>query len=266
MKLLNYSTKVLIVLILFSTSLLATKNDSPFESISLTTAKEMAQAEGKFVFIDFYADWCVPCKWMDETTYTDENVVETLRNGFVSVKVNIDDFDGYSLKEEYDVRILPTLIVLDQNGKVVKRFEESMSPSKLKDILVDIAGDSPRVVINHKTNVSPKEIKKNDNRTFNNGSNLKNDNRPLDKTVIVKTNKSYRVQVGVYTDYANTLNLVDNINANLDEPVVVLNSYLNNKTVYKVFVGDYNDIDDARKLKNVISTKFGLNGFVKVFE
>jgi len=266
MKLLNYSTRALIVLLLFSTSLSATNYDSPFESISLTTAKEMAKAEGKFVFIDFYADWCVPCKWMDETTYSDKNVVSTLKNRFVSVKVNIDDFDGYSLKEEYNIRILPTLIVLDQNGKVVKRYEESMSPTKLKDVLVGIAGDAPNSVINHRTNISPKEIQKNDNRPFNDGSDLKNDNRTLDETVIVKTNKSYRVQVGVYTDYANTLNLVDNINANLDEPVVVLNSYLNDKTVYKVYVGDFDNLGEAKNLKATITAKFGLNGFVKVFE
>ncbi len=266
MKLLNYSSNVLIVLILFSTSLIANVYDSPFESISLTTAKEMARAEGKFVFIDFYADWCVPCKWMDETTYADPKVINTLKSNFVSVKVNIDDFDGYTLKEEYDVRILPTVIVLDQSGKVIQRYEESMSPTKLKDILVGIAGEVQNPVLNHKTNVSPKEIKKNDNRNFNNGSTLKNDNRPLENTVIVKTNRSYRVQVGVYTDYANTLNLVDNINAKLDEPVVVLNSYLNDKIVYKVYVGDFDNIDDARKLKEIISDKFGLLGFIKSFE
>ncbi len=266
MKLLNYIPQVLLLLVIFNSNGFANKVDSPFESISLTTAKEIAQAEGKYVFIDFYADWCVPCKWMDETTYADKKVVKTLKSGFVSVKVNIDDFDGYTLKEEYNIRVLPTVIVLDQKGRVIKRYEESMAPSKLTDILVGIAGEIPDADINHDTNISPKDIKSNDNSNFNNGSDLKNDNSTLDDTVIVKTNKSFRVQVGVYTDYANTINLVDNINAKLDEPVVVLNGYLNNKTVYKVFVGDYDSIEKARSLKENLKSKLGLNGFIKVFE
>ena len=266
MKLLNYIPKVFLLLLVFNSNVFANKVDSPFESISLTTAKEIAQAEGKYVFIDFYADWCVPCKWMDETTYADKNIVKTLKDRFVSVKVNIDDFDGYSLKEEYNVRDLPTVIVLDQRGRVIKRFEESMAPAKLKDILDGIAGEISNTDTTHETNISPKDIKSNDNRNFNNGSDLKNDNRTLDNTVIVKTNKSFRVQVGVYTDYANTINLVDNINAKLDEPVVVLNGYLNNKTVYKVYVGDYDSIEKARSLKDNIKSKLGLNGFIKVFE
>lgn len=241
----------ILVFLVAASNIKANNLENPFASISLTTAKEIAQAEGKFVFIDFYADWCVPCKWMDEITYTDRNVISTLQNDFVSVKVNIDDFDGFTLKEEYKVKVLPTVIVLDQNGKVVKRYEESMSPSKLKDILVEISGNDDSI-INHNENISPSE--------------LKNDNRTLDSNATVKTNKSYRVQVGAFTDYANTLNLVDNLNAQFDEPVIVMNSYVNNATVYKVFVGNFSKHEEADRLKNSIIKKFGVKGFVKSFE
>jgi cell division septation protein DedD len=135
-----------------------------------------------------------------------------------------------------------------------------MSPTKLKDVLVDISGNT-NTYINYNENISPRDLNKNDNK-----KNLKNDNRTLETQPTVKTNKSYRVQVGVYTDYANTLNLVDKLNANFDEPVVVLNGYLNNKTVYKIMAGDFENRKEAENLKNTIVEKIGLKGFVKSFE
>lgn len=232
----------------------ASNEDSPFEDISLTTAKEIASAQGKYIFIDFYADWCVPCKWMDETTYADNQVVSALKSNFVPVKINIDDFDGYTLKEEYNVRVLPTIIVLDQNGRVVKRIEESMSPAKLRSVLSTIITDNGD---QYHENVSPSQKYDNDNRT---------ENRTENKPVTVKTNKVFRVQVGVFTGYANTLKLVDEINAKLNEPVVVTNSYLNDKTVYKVLVGDTEDYESAAALKQKIFDTFEIKGMIKSFE
>lgn len=226
--------------------------NSPFTDISLTTAKEIAAAEGKFVFVDFYANWCVPCKWMDETTYADNKVIETLNSNFIPVKVNIDDFDGYNLKEEYDVKVLPTVLVMDQKGRIIKRYEESLPASKLKAELEIIAGKTPENYKNMGTNLSPKHsIDK------NNPENI----------VTVKTNKlSYRVQVGVFSDYANTEKMLTKLYDNFNEPVVVLTSYLDNKTVYKVYVGDFETEDEAIKLKNDIETKLNIKCLIKSFE
>lgn len=260
MRIIKFIGSIVFAFFLMVPNLKADFDDSPFSSISLTTAKEMAKAEGKYIFIDFYADWCVPCKWMDETTYTDSNVLNALKSDFVSVKINIDDFDGYTLKEEYNVTVLPTVIVLDVNGKVVRRFEESMSPTKLKDVLIEVSGNE-NINIKHNENISPVGTRINDNDNLK-----KNDNRTFEEDhAIVKTNTSYRVQVGVYTDYANTVNIVDNLNAKFDEPVVVLNSYLNKQTVYKIIVGDFEDSQSAALLKEEIFNKFGIKGFVTSF-
>lgn len=246
-----------IVLVLFSfvQNGLTKEHESPFNEISLTTAKEIANAQGKYVFIDFFADWCVPCKWMDETTYADQRVINTLKSQFIPVKINIDDFDGYTLKEEYNVKVLPTVIILDASGKVVKRFEESLSPSKLHDVLTEIAGITQEPM---NQNISPQQ-------SINKDLQL-NDNRTTENPVTVKTNKSYRVQVGVFTDYANTLKLVDKLNATFDQPVVIMNSYLNNKTVYKIVVGDYEKYEEANDLKGIIFDKLNIKGIIKIFE
>jgi hypothetical protein len=146
-------------------------------------------------------------------------------------------------------------LVIDPNGKVVKRLEESLSPGKLKDELLDIAENSN---IEYNENINPGDILNNDNKS--------NDNRTIENPVTVKTNKSYRVQVGVFTDYANTVKLIDELNSKFDEPVIIMNGYLNNKTIYKVVIGDYESYSEANNLKVKINEQFGINGIIKSFE
>ena len=38
---------------------------------SYWAAQKEARRSGKPLFIDFYTDWCGPCKYLDETTYRD---------------------------------------------------------------------------------------------------------------------------------------------------------------------------------------------------
>ena len=66
----------------------------------------------KKVIIDFYADWCEPCKKL--TPHLEE--LEEKHNDIVFLKVNIENDDCNKLSELYDVTSLPTLIFI--NNKV----------------------------------------------------------------------------------------------------------------------------------------------------
>lgn len=57
--------------------------------------------------LDFYADWCEPCKRMDPLV--DEVFGEVQ-------KINIDTEEGLLLAKEYRVRSVPTLIMVTDNG------------------------------------------------------------------------------------------------------------------------------------------------------
>jgi thiol:disulfide interchange protein len=75
---------------------------------------DIAKEQKKPVLIDFYADWCSPCKKMDENTYSDARVVEK-SNEFVCVKVNTAKRGD--LASEYNVMYIPTTLFLNYTGK-----------------------------------------------------------------------------------------------------------------------------------------------------
>ena len=102
---------------------------------NLKLALKKANKEGKLIFVDFYAGYCTPCKIMDEHTFTQPEVNNKLSASYVPLKVDIESFDGYDLKNQYQVTVLPTLLILDSKGKLIARYEESMGGAALIKIL-----------------------------------------------------------------------------------------------------------------------------------
>jgi thioredoxin 1 len=81
--------------------------------------------------IDFYADWCGPCKMLSP-------ILETFSNNTTInvVKANVDNFQ--TLAGRYGVRTIPALIWF-KNGEVVHKQNGSCSADTLKKITDSIA-------------------------------------------------------------------------------------------------------------------------------
>lgn len=124
------------MLVLMTSTLFANPNSKvDFIEGSLSLAIQKAGNEGKLLFVEFGAQWCMPCRFMDENTFKDGEVVAYMKDNYVPVKIDIDDFDGFAYKQKYHVEALPTFLIFNSEGKVIDRYEQSMAPSNLLNIL-----------------------------------------------------------------------------------------------------------------------------------
>lgn len=85
-----------------------------------------AKAEGKPLLIDFGAEWCVACKKLENQTFPDANVRNEAQR-FIALKVDATDDEDESineLKDKYKVVGLPTVIMIDTDGREVVRFND----------------------------------------------------------------------------------------------------------------------------------------------
>lgn len=72
------------------------------------------QSEGKKLIIDFYADWCVPCKQLIPKL----EKMETSYPNVEFLKVNVDINMDYA--KSLGIRSVPTVVVYDGNTLVSK--------------------------------------------------------------------------------------------------------------------------------------------------
>lgn len=78
--------------------------------------------------LDFYAEWCGPCKSLAP-------IIEKVTNDMnVELeKVNIEEDD--ELCSKYGIRNIPTVVMIDENGNEMKRFSGSKNEQDVREFL-----------------------------------------------------------------------------------------------------------------------------------
>lgn len=94
-----------------------TFNEENFETEALK--------ESKPVLVDFYADWCGPCKMMAPVV---EEMAEEMKDTAKIGKINVDT--NPSIAQKYRVLSIPTMLIL-KDGNVAQRFEGVTNKAKL---------------------------------------------------------------------------------------------------------------------------------------
>lgn len=89
-----------------------------FRHISYEEAIAAAKAENKLVFMDFYTDWCGPCKMMMRDVFPQKQVGDFMNSKFVCIKLNAEK-EGAELAKLYKVNAYPTFVAIDANKKEV---------------------------------------------------------------------------------------------------------------------------------------------------
>ncbi|MCB0750349.1 MAG: thioredoxin fold domain-containing protein, partial [Ignavibacteriae bacterium] len=76
------------------------------------------------MIIDFYADWCIPCKELDAITFSDEKVIAASKN-FKSFKVDMTKTlsdQTEIIRKKFDIRGMPTVLIINSSGQEVERI------------------------------------------------------------------------------------------------------------------------------------------------
>ena len=93
--------------------------------------KSTIETPNKPVLVDFFADWCMPCKMFAPIL---EKVSEKIGDEAIIAKINIDEAEAIALK--YNVISVPT-VILFKNGEEIKRNVGGMSAGEVLNILKD---------------------------------------------------------------------------------------------------------------------------------
>jgi len=81
------------------------------------------------VFVDFFAEWCMPCTMMSP-------IIDNLSNEFKGKikfsKVNVDD--NSKIAQKFGVSSIPTFLLFE-DCKVIERFSGAINQEELSEIL-----------------------------------------------------------------------------------------------------------------------------------
>lgn len=102
---------------------------SAFHGSDFHAALDKAKSEGKPLVVNFSATWCPPCREMKSSVWTSSKVSSWVKENAVAVYIDVDQSGG--IAQHYGVRGLPTMIVLDKNGKEQGRISGGLGSDTL---------------------------------------------------------------------------------------------------------------------------------------
>ncbi len=107
-----------------------------------------SMAREKPVIIDFYADWCTPCRELEEVTFHHPDVVRLAEEDVTMIKVDVTKGDNplhQQLLAEYDIKGVPTIVFLDTEGKerMDLRLVDFLAPEQFLSHMAGLKNRSP---------------------------------------------------------------------------------------------------------------------------
>jgi thiol:disulfide interchange protein DsbD len=94
----------------------------------------------KGTIIDFYADWCIPCKELEASTFSNPKVIAEAK-GFNAYKANMTKSlspEVEELRDKYKIVGVPTVLIINSQGKEVKRITGYINANEFLKMLKEV--------------------------------------------------------------------------------------------------------------------------------
>lgn len=143
-------------------ALAGNKTDMHWKAESPSAWREATESAHP-VLVEAWADWCGPCKRMDQEVWTDKRVIEAAQK-FVQVSVDLSRRDrsrigaitlgAYGI---HTVNVLPTVMLLDPWGESLVVYEGFVHPADLAAILAQVPADYSSVRVQREALLSHRD-------------------------------------------------------------------------------------------------------------
>ncbi len=102
-------------------------------------AFKKAEKEGKLLFIDFYADWCKPCKQLEKRAFKNKKLIAHLNEHYVSIKINVDIVNPFFQQLlNGKLTAIPYLAFFSPNREYLGAIEGYTKAAEILDYAINI--------------------------------------------------------------------------------------------------------------------------------
>nr|WP_314774159.1 thioredoxin fold domain-containing protein [uncultured Porphyromonas sp.] len=141
MRYLKYMTSVVVALLAFALVSAQETAGIRFFKGSFAEAQAEAKRQGKPLFVDFYATWCVPCKKMEKTIFTQPEVGAFFNAKFVNLQLDAEAPENVEIAKKYKIEAFPTLGIIAADGKAIQINVGFMKADELLEMAKTAVGE-----------------------------------------------------------------------------------------------------------------------------
>ncbi len=98
---------------------------------------EASLNSGHKIIMDFYADWCIPCKELDKFTFSDPRVIEKLKD-FDAYKIDMTKTmseETEKIRKKFNILGMPTIILYNSSGEEVERLTGFVNADEFLELI-----------------------------------------------------------------------------------------------------------------------------------